>query len=192
MSSALRGQRSRIRVAWASAASRLRRVKARRWSVVHAPLTDDRLGFAIAECNAVDGHSDIPSYEGGWVSIRRSEIKMIAPTLIASREIENFLSQGTTKQSSGRYGWPFRACSGGHTNATNCAGISLETGSRDRLDPRTPAVPAIADPRSVHWRWVDCWPFSPWRHCCNAGRLFRCRLTPWAEALRPGAAPTCD
>jgi len=98
----LRGQRSRIRVAWASAASRLRRVKARRWSVVHAPLTDDRLGFAIAECNAADGHSDIPSYEGGWVSILRSEIKMIAPTLIASREIENFLSQGTTKQSSER------------------------------------------------------------------------------------------
>jgi hypothetical protein len=37
------------------------------------------------------GHSGIP-FEGGWVSIRRTEIEMIAPTLIASREIENFLA----------------------------------------------------------------------------------------------------
>ena len=55
-------------------------------------VTADGLGFAVAECDVVDGHSGIPSFEGGWVSIRRTEIEMITPSLKPSREIENFLA----------------------------------------------------------------------------------------------------
>jgi hypothetical protein len=54
-------------------------------------VTDDGLSFAVAECDVVNGHSGIPP-EGGWISIGRVEIEMIAPTLVASREIENFLA----------------------------------------------------------------------------------------------------
>jgi len=35
-------------------------------------VADDSLGFAVAKCNAVDGHSGIPP-EGGWISIRRAK-----------------------------------------------------------------------------------------------------------------------
>jgi hypothetical protein len=54
-------------------------------------VANDGLGFAVAKCDVVDGQSGIPP-EGGWISIRRMEIEMIAPTLVASREIENFLA----------------------------------------------------------------------------------------------------
>ena len=58
MSSALRGQRSRRRAAWASATSRLRRAAARHLSVVQEPfiVTHDGLGLTIAESDAGGRH----------------------------------------------------------------------------------------------------------------------------------------
>src|ERR1700752_4633138 len=35
-------------------------------------VADDGLGFAVAKCDAVDGHSGIPP-EGHWISIRRAK-----------------------------------------------------------------------------------------------------------------------
>src|SRR4029077_13283883 len=66
MSSASRGQRSRMRTAWASAASRFRRVEGA--TPVRRPraviVADDSLCFAVAECDVVGGQVASPSERG--------------------------------------------------------------------------------------------------------------------------------
>jgi hypothetical protein len=67
-----------MRAAWASAASRQLRASA---TPVRCPrpviVADDGVGFAVAECDVVDGHSGIPP-ESGWISIGRMELAMAA------------------------------------------------------------------------------------------------------------------
>ena len=76
-----------LSVAWAAIAHaggvgfcRLTPTEGERATPVRRPrtviVTDDGLRFAVAKCDAVDGHSGIPP-EAGWFTIRRMEIEMI-------------------------------------------------------------------------------------------------------------------